>query len=284
MQYVDAHLHVWRAAEGTTSVDTIVPPQADIPIELAGELMVEHGVDRAVLVQPVFRGEDNRYLIDCVRAQPHRFAAVCVVDPRIAGAERQLEDWVKQGCRGLRLRPRIAEEREVFGDPTTFPLWEAAQRLGVVISLLASPEHAATIDRLCERFAGVPIVIDHMGHPTPSNAAGDFGPLLALAGHSQVYLKLSGFHHISRQRFPFADCWPLVRAAYEHFGPERLIWGSDFPHVLLTTGYAQFARARTSAGRMERLAAWGGDGGQRAATLLAPNVTGGRIANPWGAI
>ncbi len=240
MQSVDAHLHVWRAAGGATPlVQTMVPPQADVPVELVRETMVEHAVDRAVLVQPVFRGEDNRYLADCVRAEPDKFAAVCVVDARIDGAERRLDGWVKQGCRGLRLRPRIAAEGAIFGDPKTYPLWDAAERLGVVVSLLASPEHAPTIGRLSERFAGVPIVIDHLGHPRPSSAAADLRPLLDLARHSQIYVKLSGFHHFSRERFPYSDCWPLVRAAYEHFGPERLIWGSDFPHVLLAGGYAR---------------------------------------------
>src|SRR5262249_26061528 len=137
--------------------------------------------------------------------------------------------------------PRIANEAAVFGDSSTFPLWEAAQRLGVVISVLADLAHAPTIGTLAERFPEVPIVIDHLGHPDPSRGAADppFRELLALARHPRVLVKLSGFYHFSQQQFPFEDCWPHIRAAYEHFGPRRLLWGSDYPHVEATCGYAQ---------------------------------------------
>jgi L-fuconolactonase len=95
---VDSHLHVWRAAESdTNALRTIVPPQTDVPIEFARETMDEHAVERAVLVQPVFRGEDNSYVADCAQAEPRRFAAVCVVDPRIPGAESRLDYWVGRG-------------------------------------------------------------------------------------------------------------------------------------------------------------------------------------------
>jgi predicted TIM-barrel fold metal-dependent hydrolase len=242
---VDSHLHVWRAAAGPTpGLQTIVPPQTDVPIDLAAETMDEHGIARAVLVQPVFPGENNTYVAECARSAPERFAAVCVVDPRRAGAEDRLEHWVRQGCRGLRLRPRIGGEQEVFGDPSTYSLWQAAERLGAVVSLLAGVEHASQIGNLAERFPRVPIVIDHLGHPDPrEGAAGKgFRALLSLARHTNVHVKLSGFYHFSRERFPFADCAELVRAAYEHFGGQRLLWGSDFPHVLLACGYARSRR------------------------------------------
>lgn len=250
LKIVDAHLHVWRAAEDDTpTVRTIVPPQTDVPVELARQTMAEHQVDRAVLVQPVFRGEDNSYVAQCVHADPEKFAAVCVVDPCTPGAEKRLDYWASQGCRGLRLRPRIPAEAVIFGDPATYPLWEAAQRLGVVVSLLASPEHVPAVGSLAERFPRVPIVIDHLGHPHTSSDAtpSSFRPLLDLARHSQIPLKVSGFHHFSRQRFPYVDFWELVRAAYDQFGPERLIWGSDFPHVLLANSYGRSMRSTDQA-------------------------------------
>ncbi len=237
---VDAHLHVWRGAEAETpGLRTIVPPQTDVPIELASETMLENQIERAVLVQPVFRGEDNSYVAGCARAQPTRFAAVCVVDPRIPKADERLGHWIGQGCRGLRLRPRIAAEAEVFGDPSTYSLWETAQREGIVVSVLASPEHARTVGELAQRFPDVPIIIDHMGHPPVAEGASGpgFQALLRLAKYPRVLIKVSGFYHFSRERFPYTDCWGLIRAVYDHFGPERLIWGSDFPHVLLASGY-----------------------------------------------
>ena len=183
MPRVDAHLHVWRAAESAVAgVATMVPPTEDVPIEVARRVLDEHGVERAVLVQPVFRGEDNSYVAACAGCDPGWFAAVCVVDPRVDGADERLAHWAAHGCRGLRLRPRLAGEARIFGDAASYPLWEAAQQLGIVVSILASPEHLATIGRLGERFAAVPIVIDHLAHPDPANgvAAAGFRELLGL--------------------------------------------------------------------------------------------------------
>ena len=213
---VDAHLHIWRAAEGETpGVRTVVPPQTEVSIELASETMLENQVDRAVLVQPVFRGEDNSYVAECARAAPARFAAVCVVDPRVPKAEQRLAHWIGQGCPGLRLRPRIAAEAAVFGDPSTYPLWEMAGREKIVVSVLASPAHAPAIGQLAERFGEVPILIDHMGHPAVDEGIGGrgFQDLLRLARHPSIFIKVSGFYHFSRQRFPYADCRELIRAA-----------------------------------------------------------------------
>lgn len=242
MAIVDSHLHVWRAAEGETpGINTIVSPQTDVPIELAGETMLEHHVERAVLVQPVFRGQDNTYVAACASAEPNRFAAVCVVDPRVPGAERRLEHWAARGCRGLRLRPRILAESAIFGDPSTYPIWETAARLKLVVSLLSSPEHAPAISSLAERFPDVPIVLDHLGHPRVEDGVhgAAFQALLHLARHPRIFIKASGFYHFSREPFPYADCHDLLRSIYDCFGPQRILWGSDFPHVVPSCGYAR---------------------------------------------
>jgi predicted TIM-barrel fold metal-dependent hydrolase len=240
---VDTHLHVWRALPaGAPGVATIVGPHEDVPIERALEVLDRHGVGRAVLVQPMFRGEDNSYVADAAAARPDRLSAVCVVDPRSRGSEDRLEDWaLGRGCRGLRLRPRIPEESAVFGDPSTFPLWECARRLGLVVNVLADTQHLATVGALAARFPDVAILLDHLAHPRVSEgvAGPGFQALLALARHPRVFVKLSGFHHFTDPSQPDAGCWDLVRALYDRLGPARLVWGSDFPHVERRMGYAR---------------------------------------------
>ncbi len=250
MTRVDSHLHVWRAVAGETPhVHTIVPPQTDVPVDWARHVMHDHAIDRAVLVQPVFPGEDNSYVAKCARADPARFAAVCVVDPRVPGAEERLADWARQGCRGLRLRPHLAAEEAIFGAPSTYPLWEAADRLRIVISLLAGPRHIAMIDTLAAQYPNVPIILDHLAYPDPAAGAksADFRRLLMLASHANVFVKVSGYHHFSHEPFPFHDCWEPLRSAYDHFGANRLLWGSDFPHVLRASDYASCLSMLTDA-------------------------------------
>jgi len=240
---VDAHLHVWRARpDDPRPAATIVSPASDVPLELFRQYMAEYNVGRAVLVQPLFPGEDNGYLADCAAADPDRLAAVCVVDPRAAGAADRLEYWVRErGCRGLRLRPRVPEEAACFGRPDTWPLWQRAADLGAVVNVLAGPEHLPAVAALAERFPETPILLDHLAHPDAAAgvAAPGFAALLDLARYPHVSLKVSGHYYYSRQDYPFADCRDLVRAAYDRFGPRRLLWGSDFPHVLLKTGYGR---------------------------------------------
>ena len=238
---IDAHLHVWRAAPDYPNPSgTTVSPLSDVPVEVLRQYMAEYDVDRAVIVQPLYPGEDNSYVADCAAAEPERLAAVCVVDPRDAEAPDRLEYWVtERGCKGLRLRPSVAEEAACFGDPSTFPLWERADRLSVVISVLAGPEHLEAIGAVARRFPEVAIMIDHMAHPVVAEGAGSasFQSLLNLASQPRVLVKVSGHSYYSNEAYPFADCDDLFRALYDRFGPKRLIWGSDFPHVLLKIGY-----------------------------------------------
>jgi predicted TIM-barrel fold metal-dependent hydrolase len=180
----------------------------------------------------MFRGEDNGYIADVAAGRPDRLRAVCAVDPRISAAQDRLERWVvERGCRGLRLRPRVPEESAAFGSPDASPLWERARRLGVVVSVLADPAHLDATGALAARFPEVDIVIDHLAYPVVPGGreTAGFRRLLALARHPRVVIKLSGHHHFTDQPDPYPACWDLVHALYDRFGPERLIWGSDFP-------------------------------------------------------
>jgi predicted TIM-barrel fold metal-dependent hydrolase len=238
---VDAHLHIWR--RDTTypnPTQTIVSPFSDIPVELLKEYMLEHGVDRAVLVQPLYPGKDNSYVADCAQAEPDRFAAVCIVDPNQPDAPKKLAYWVNErGCKGLRLRPALPQEDAVFGSAASYPLWEQIRSLGITVNLLANPQHLSRIDKLVVDFPDVDIIIDHMAHPNPATGptSPEFQALLDLAKHPRVYVKATGYYYYSQTRYPYEDCWDLFRALHQRFGASRLIWGSDFPHVLLTAGY-----------------------------------------------
>lgn len=238
---IDAHLHIWRATTTYANPSaTHVSPYSDVPLELLKEYMDEYGISGAVLVQPLFPGNDNSYVADCAVREPNTFAAVCVVDPRSPDAAEQLRYWVEErGCKGIRLRPRIAGEEAVFGDPSTFPLWERAVESKVVVSVLANPNHLSMLDKLAERFPQATLVVDHYAHPdvTAGVDAPAFQNLLALARFPNVYIKATGYYYSSREKYPWKDCWPYARAVYDAFGARRMIWGSDFPHVLLAAGY-----------------------------------------------
>jgi predicted TIM-barrel fold metal-dependent hydrolase len=235
---VDAHAHIWKKDPGFPDPSvTFMSPTSEVPLRLLRLYMDEHGVGRAVLVQPMYPGEDNSLVADAARADPERFAAVCVVDPRLPGAPDRLESWVKdRGCRGLRLRPAFAGEGAAFEQDA---LWERARKLGVVVSILARMEHVPAIARRAALFPDVQMVVDHLAHPDPSSgpAAPAFRDFLALAERPNVFVKPTGFHNFSRRPYPHEDCDEIFKVVLDRFGADRLIWGSDFPHVLLHSGY-----------------------------------------------
>jgi len=240
---VDAHLHLWHSApDFPDQTATTVSPAAAIPLALLRNYMDEFGVDRAVIVQPIYPGEDNQMISRCAAEDPARLAAVCVVDPRRSDAPQCLEQWVeKHGCRGLRLRPKIPAEAACFGQSSTHALWEIAEELRVVVNVMGGFEHLPSLAQLARRFENVSIVVDHLAHPPVADLE-QLEPLLQLAEFPNVFLKVSGLPYYSTQPYPYADCLPVFRAIHRRFGPQRLIWGSDFPHVLLQCGYARALR------------------------------------------
>ena len=129
---VDAHLHLWHSDPAYPNQGgTTVSPACDIPLKLLDGYMDEYRVDRAVIVQPLYPGEDNHFVVECAQTAPERFAVVCVVDPTSEDAVRHLKFWGEEkDCRGLRLRPVGAAEEASFGDPSSFPLWKYAAQAG----------------------------------------------------------------------------------------------------------------------------------------------------------
>ena len=93
--------------------------------------------------------------------------------------------------------------------------------------------------------------MDHLNNPDPTRGLDQpaFRALLDVAPLPQVHVKLSGFHHWCRTRYPYPDAMPFVEAAVRAFGADRCMWGSDFPHVLAGCGYV---RSRHHLGRAAR--------------------------------
>ena len=206
------------------------------PVETLLDQMHRNEVDKATLVQ--IGGEyDNSYLIECMRRFPGRFSAVALVDTDRPDAPKRLEDWVKQGVEGLRLRP-IA--RSPGRDPLA--IWRQAAELGVVISAqgsaveeFASPEFEAVI----KEFPNLNIIIEHLGGggqdtKPPHNR---YRKVLALAQYPNTFMKVPGFGEMCprpnpiRKPSPFENVPPLIEMAIDAFGPRRLMWGSNFPPV-----------------------------------------------------
>ncbi len=245
---IDSHLHVW---DGTAAgldpgpMNTGYSAQATASVELFIDYMDEAGVARAVFVQPWFYHWDNSYMTRCLRRFPDRFRAVCVIDPRGPTAPAALRRWRAEGVTGIRLRPLRDGERPGRGPwlaaDETLPLWEAIAETDTVACVLQAGSDLGRLTPILTRFPSLRVVVDHLNNPAPEHGLEEpaFRALLDLARHPQVCVKLSGFHHWCRERYPYRDGLPFAEAAVRAFGAERCMWGSDFPHVLAGCGYVR---------------------------------------------
>ncbi len=236
---IDSHLHVW--SDSNEPYPFHKTPRRPGSVELLIDTMNEAGVDKAVIVQPSNYLYDNRYVAESMRRYPGRFAGVALVDPHAVDAPDQLERLVREdGFGGMRLHLAGEADPRVLAAPKQDPLWQRSQELGTCFIVLGPPGALPALEPIIARFPGVPVVIDHLGkvavdEPTPRPHLGN---VLRLSQYPNVYVKVSNMNGMSKEPYPHKDTFDIVRRVYDAFGPRRLMWGTDFPYVLDSCGYA----------------------------------------------
>ncbi|HRJ45205.1 MAG TPA: amidohydrolase family protein, partial [Caldilineaceae bacterium] len=164
-------------------------------------------------------------------AHPGKFAAAMIVPADDGGAIRR---WAEAGIGGIRL---AANFRGTGRDSLAH--WRTANELGLVVSAPSSPASLAS-DEFAEvlgLFPDLSIVIEHLGGAKPGMAADEFQPVLALAAHENLTIKLPGFGEFCHLPHPFRDVPVFADRVLEAFGPRRMMWGSDWPPVSSREGY-----------------------------------------------
>ncbi|MDA8219348.1 MAG: amidohydrolase family protein [Dehalococcoidales bacterium] len=216
------------------------------PVESLLYQMNRNKVEQAVLIQTKAE-TTNDYQFECVRRYPGKFASVVRVDVSRPDAGDELERLVERGARGVRF---MATTRSPGDDPLA--IWRKAEQLKLPVSCLALDRWDFTTDefaRLVEAVPSLPIVLEHLGSLSwPGEEAPPFDnrrKVFALSRYPNVYLKVHGLGEFTprpdpiREPRPFGpEVPPLFELAYQAFGAERLMWGSDYPPVSGREGYA----------------------------------------------
>jgi 2-pyrone-4,6-dicarboxylate lactonase len=228
----DTHAHVFGPAAQFPYAEerSYTPPDAPLAKYLA--MLDAVGFTRGVLVQGSAHGRDNTAMLDALSREPGRLRGVAVADAAIAPGE--LRRWHGIGVRGLRFnhffRGGALHYRGGVPLDAAKVLAPAMAELGWHLQLWIDVKDLPdTIPVL--RDIGLPVVIDHMGRTDAragTNTPG-FQALLRLVGDGGCWVKVSGAHRLSHQAPHYEEARPfheaLVRA-----NPERLVWGSDWPH------------------------------------------------------
>lgn len=240
---IDAHMHVW--ANDPKRYPFAHPYTKDyqgMPHEGTVEILVDdmdrHGCTHAVLVQTICHGWDNSYLADCVKRYPNRFKGHGLVDPTDAKVADKLEYWTKEhALAGMRFSPIYYQNGRHGGDgwidaEHSHRLWRKAARLGSVFNFFIAPRQLPALGKMAHAHPDVRIVVDHLSQMDLSadDPEPDFRLLLAMAQHSNVWVKISELTSVSKShKYPFRDAYPYVKRVYEAFGPDRLLFGTGYP-------------------------------------------------------
>ena len=230
---VDTHAHVFGRGYPLAPHRRYEPEGEATIGEYLGLLDV-HGVSHAVLVQPSFFGTDNACLVAALRTAPHRLRGIAVVDALATDAE--LDRLAAVGVVGIRLnllhpRPPL----DLAGPAWQHLLGRIAER-GWLVEVQADEEDLARV-LAAVGATGPRIVVDHFGRVGSADPArGGLRALLDAAAGGRVWIKLSAPYRFA------ADAGRVAAVLLADPGPERLLWGSDWPW----TGHSrQLSYART---------------------------------------
>jgi 2-pyrone-4,6-dicarboxylate lactonase len=192
------------------------------------------GIERAVLVQPSVYGTDNTAMLSALAAARAGLRAVAVVKEDISASE--LDALHRAGVRGLRFN--VVDRREARNVVPAEALGAIARRiapLGWHLELLVNLDQAAGFATALADMPA-PIVVGHMGYPRDGIRAfmesSAFSDLKRLLDGGRCWIKLSGPYRISPRPLPYEDVDALAQALVKA-APERTLWGSDWPHVML---------------------------------------------------
>jgi L-fuconolactonase len=245
MPIFDAQVHAYeRNHPGRPWVGTLQGPP-----EVTGDQMVaamdEVGVDGAVLVSPfsMYR-YDASYAMEVYAAHPSRFRLVKPVDPIDPRVADTIADWAStKGTVGIRVFLRDTASTDP-ADPAINRVLAVAGRHSLPVNLACTGrlEQAA---QLAARNPNTQLVIDHLGlqqppaPPAPPQPFAELPKVLALAGHPNIAIKISGACTLSHEPFPYRDIWDPLGRIFDAFSLNRCMWGTDWTRAVALLTYKQ---------------------------------------------
>ncbi|KTT20587.1 amidohydrolase family protein [Pseudacidovorax intermedius] len=229
----DSHMHIFDPRFPPSTHWKRQPP--DAPVAAYRQLQARIGTQRAVVVTPSTYGTDNACTLDALAQMGEAARGVAVVEAGVDAAELQRLHGL--GVRGLRVNFVTPQS---WGTTTPDMLATLAAKvapLGWHIQVFVHPEQLLAMAGLL-RGLSVALVVDHMARLDPAQGANGeaFDLLCRLLDGGNTWVKLSGAYMRSAVGGPGYDDTVAAGQALVRRAPERLVWGSDWPHTTETPG------------------------------------------------
>jgi L-fuconolactonase len=250
---IDSHQHFWDPELVTYPW---MPPRPSVlrrpylPEDLQPHL-IRHNIDACITVQAAHTLEESRWLLELAGRYDFIRGVVAWVDLTDPAVGSVLDD-LQRNPKFVGVRHLVHDEPDVawlVKQDVLRGLQELAGR-NLPYDLLFRPVHLPLIPRVVDAVPELRIVIDHIAKPRI--ASGEFDDweegMQQAAAIPQVYVKLSGMiTEADHKSWKPEDLAPYVQRVIEWFGPNRLMYGSDWPVCLLAGGYKQVLAAFTQA-------------------------------------
>lgn len=244
---VDSHQHFWQHSMpfdySWQETDELAPIRRDfLPDDLA-PLIRSAGVDRTVFVQTQHDVAENRWVLEL--SEQHAFIAGVVgwVDLSSEQCEEQLLEFKDHPkFVGIRHVTQDEPDDDFIVRPEVIRGLKVLQKHGVPFDLLFYVKHLKHAATLARELPELHMVIDHLAKPRIKDGAteGWIDNLQSAAQFPNVFCKLSGMvTEADWEHWKPADLKPYVETAIQSFGPERCMFGSDWPVCELAGTYEQ---------------------------------------------
>jgi L-fuconolactonase len=243
---VDAHHHVWTIAcgdYGWLSPDLAIA--RDYGLDDLRPLLGD--ISATVLVQAADTEAETAFMLEVARSSGGLVRGVVgwtnLASPD--ASERIAELARHPLLKGLRPMLQDIEDASWILLPGVQPALAAMTRHGLSLDALIKPRHLPVIGELAQRHPDLYVVIDHAAKPDIAN--GSFEPwashMARLARETPWCCKVSGLVTEARADWQIDDLRPYVDHLLATFGPDRLMWGSDWPVVTLASNYRRWREA-----------------------------------------
>ncbi|MBM3545973.1 MAG: amidohydrolase [Alphaproteobacteria bacterium] len=253
---IDAHQHYWRLSRGDYGwlTPALEPIYRDFePTDLAPHLKA-FGIARTVLVQAAPTEAETAFMLDIAATAPSVAGVVGWVDMEARDApDRVLRLAGNRKLVGLRPMIHDIADPDWMLSPQLEPAFTAIVTAALVFDALVRPMHLRPLLGLVERYPDLTVVIDHGAKPDIARwapDARDFADwaegMRRLGQHPRVACKASGLVTEALPDWEPDHLIPYLDALLEAFGPNRLLFGSDWPVVDLAGGYARWMEALVS--------------------------------------
>lgn len=245
---IDSHQHFWLRERGDydwlgSHLSTIY--RDFLPSDLRA-ILGQANISQTVLIQAAETDSETDFLLTLAQETDFIAGVVGWVDMESRLTPRRLEILTKNDFfKGIRPMIQDIDDVNWMLNKKLGKVYQCLIDMGLCFDALVKPKHLKALYALLKLYPGLNVVIDHGAKPDiATNSFDDWAyDISRIAGETQAFCKLSGLITEADVNADFAQLSPYVEHLLNSFGPQRIMWGSDWPVLNLASDYIRWVEA-----------------------------------------